>query len=110
PFLPRPNLSLEIAVIPVKELSWTAAPSNSSGHDSNRHALFKRRIRGELASRKSSGMFRFSARPVAMISIDTIWLAIEPMDMRADAGCRGVRCDEAALCLSVRRKRPANTR
>lgn len=37
-----------------------------------------------------------------MISIDTIWLAIEPMDMRADAGCRGVRCDEAALCLSVR--------
>jgi hypothetical protein len=28
-------------------------------------------------------MFRFSARPAAMIRIDTIWLAIEPMDMRA---------------------------
>jgi hypothetical protein len=28
-------------------------------------------------------MFRFSARPAAMIRIDTIWLTIEPMDMRA---------------------------
>ncbi|MGY2257995.1 IS66 family insertion sequence element accessory protein TnpB [Pseudomonas sp. SDO55104_S430] len=28
-------------------------------------------------------MFRFSASPAAMTCIDTIWLAIEPKDMRA---------------------------
>ncbi|WP_146011635.1 MULTISPECIES: IS66 family insertion sequence element accessory protein TnpB [unclassified Pseudomonas] len=62
---------------------FDSGPSSSSGHDSNRSASFKRRSRGELASRKCSDMFRFPARPAAMIRIDIIWLAIEPMDMRA---------------------------
>ena len=57
--------------------------SRSSCHDSNRSASFKRRSRGELAGRKCSGMLRFLARPAAMIRIDSIWLATEPMDMRA---------------------------
>lgn len=41
-----------------------------------------------------------------MIRIDAIWLATEPMDMRAGTETvsqsdRGIRCGEAALCLSV---------
>ncbi|WLI28040.1 IS66 family insertion sequence element accessory protein TnpB [Pseudomonas rhodesiae] len=66
-----------------QDIVFDSGPSSSSGHDSNRSASFKRRSRGELASRKCSDMFRFPARPAAMIRIDTIWLAIEPMDMRA---------------------------
>jgi hypothetical protein len=55
-------------------------------------------------------MFCFSAITVAMIRIDIIWLATEPMDTRAStdtALARVVAVFGAAkphLCLSVRRK------
>ena len=52
-------------------------------HDTNRSASFKRRGRCELAYRKCSSVFRVPARLAAMIRIDSIWLATEPMDMRA---------------------------
>ncbi len=72
---------------------FDSGPSYSSGRESIRSASFKRRSRGELASRKFSGMLRFSARSAAIIRIDTIWLAIEPVEIRAGT--------EAALALVV---------
>ncbi|WP_256661618.1 IS66 family insertion sequence element accessory protein TnpB [Pseudomonas sp. F01002] len=42
-----------------------------------------RHDQSELASRQRSRLRDLSSRPVAMIRIDSIWLATEPMDMRA---------------------------
>ncbi|WP_317851113.1 MULTISPECIES: IS66 family insertion sequence element accessory protein TnpB [unclassified Pseudomonas] len=39
--------------------------------------------KSELANRKCCCLRDFSARSAAMIRIDSIWLATEPMDMRA---------------------------
>lgn len=47
--------------------------------------------RGDLASRKCSDMFRFPARPAAIIRIDWIWLATGPMDRRAGTETAVVR-------------------
>src|SRR5450830_1888757 len=68
---------------PDQDIADGADASGPSCHDPNRSAAFKRRSRGELAGRKCSGVFCFPARPAAMIRIDYIWLATEPMDMRA---------------------------
>ena len=38
---------------------------------------------GELADRKRCRLCHLSARPAAVIRLDAIWLATEPMDMRA---------------------------
>jgi len=57
--------------------------SSSSRYDPNRNASFKRRSCGELADGKCSVVLRFPTRPAAMIRVDSIWLATEPMDMRA---------------------------
>ena len=58
---------------------------DASGHacDTHRSASFKRRGGCELAGRKCSRVFCVPARFAAMIRIDSIWLATEPMDMRA---------------------------
>ncbi|KAA0950619.1 IS66 family insertion sequence hypothetical protein [Pseudomonas sp. GW704-F3] len=42
-----------------------------------------RHRQSELANRKRRSLCHLSARSAAMIRIDTIWLATEPMDMRA---------------------------
>jgi hypothetical protein len=75
------NLTLQTAL----DIASGADASGPSCPDPNRSAAFKRRSRGELAGRKCSGVFCFPARPAAMIRIDSIWLATEPMDMRAGA-------------------------
>lgn len=68
---------------PDQGIATNSDASSSSRYDPYRSASFKRRSRGELAGRKCSGVFRFLTRPAAMIRIDSIWLATEPMDMRA---------------------------
>ncbi|MHC8300843.1 IS66 family insertion sequence element accessory protein TnpB [Pseudomonas sp. ZS1P83] len=68
---------------PGQDIAAGADASGPACHDPNRSAAFKRRSRCELAGRECSSVFRFPARPAAMIRIDSIWLATEPMDMRA---------------------------
>lgn len=50
--------------------------------------------RCKLASREARCLRRFPSRPAAMIRIDAIWLAVEPMDARDGT--------ETAQCLSFR--------
>src|SRR3990167_6164466 len=64
-------------------INSVADPSGHACHDTNRSASFKRSGRCELAHRKCSSVFRVPARLAAMIRIDSIWLATEPLDMRA---------------------------
>jgi hypothetical protein len=68
---------------PDQGINAIADPSGHACHNTNRSASFKRRVRCELASRTGSRVFRAPARPAAMIRIDSIWLATEPLDMRA---------------------------
>src|SRR5450830_1740141 len=49
----------------------------------SRNPTSARHRQSELADRKRCRLRHLSARPVAMIRIDAIWLATEPMDMRA---------------------------
>ncbi|WP_242031606.1 IS66 family insertion sequence element accessory protein TnpB [Pseudomonas fluorescens] len=55
------------------------------GHDLPRNPTLTRHRQSELDDRKRCCQRDLSSRPVAMIRSDTIWLATEPMDIRADA-------------------------
>lgn len=68
---------------PGQDISAVAGPSDHARHDTNRGATPKRRCCCQLAGRTCRRVFRVRARPAAMIRIDAIWLATEPMDMRA---------------------------
>ncbi|RBH52963.1 IS66 family insertion sequence hypothetical protein [Pseudomonas sp. MWU13-2860] len=68
---------------PGQGIAIGSGASSPSCHDQDRSDSFKRPSRCELAGRKCSGVFCFPTRPAAMIRIDSIWLATEPMDMRA---------------------------
>lgn len=61
----------------------SATIGHHSVHDLPRNPTPTRYRKSELANRKRRCLLDLSARPVAMIRIDAIWLATEPMDMRA---------------------------
>ena len=63
-----------------------APPATNAGApagDPDRGAAGRDGGQGELAKRSSSRVRRLAARVAAVIRIDAVWLAVEPLDMRA---------------------------
>src|SRR3990167_5080871 len=77
------NHGLTKRLHPDQDAGSAGYASNASRHNPNRSAAPKRRSCYKLAGRTCSSVFRVPTRPAAMIRIDSIWLATEPMDMRA---------------------------
>jgi transposase len=60
-----------------------ARVGNRTGHP-HRAAAWRHAHGGHLAGGRSAGMRRLDARAAEVIRVDAVWLAVEPLDMRAD--------------------------